>query len=346
MKIRKTDIRLSKYKYIVFFFFAIHFNTAITQDLNFSQFYNSPITLNPANTGNHLYNWRFINNYRTQWRSLENPYTTIAVSYDHQYYFYSQRLSWGVYFVNDKSGDGSMTSNKFYFSGSYHYEFKKYKIHGGIQVGLVQRSFSSQNLTFPDQFNIATGMYDPSLPTSVVPYTQNLLYPDINMGIDITRSAGRFEPRLGLAIYHLNNPKESFFKDNNRLKNRNVAYFGGKISITKKIYIEPWYVFLNHTKANAMLFGANLSLPFPKNNYRLSHFYTGAFARDGIGQETDAAIFTTGLKFNHFRLGISYDYNISELQTVTNNRGAFEISLIYLGPTFNLLNVTIPCDRY
>lgn len=316
------------------------------QDLNFSQFYNSPIILNPANTGNHGYNWRFINNYRSQWRSLENPYTTIAVSYDHQYYFYAQRFSWNIYYVNDQSGDKSLNSNKFYLTGSYHTELGKYLVHGGLQAGVVIRKFSTENLTFPDQFNVATGQFDPSMPTEEIPYVENLFYPDLNIGLSINRKSGRFKPEFGFAVYHLNNPKESFLDENNHLHNRNVFHFGGVAHITKKTYMEPWIVLLNNTKSNALLFGANLNLPFPANNYNLKHFIVGAFARDGIDQETDAAIITAGVKFKYLQIVLSYDYNVSELKTVTNNRGALEFSLIYYGPASNLLNITIPCERY
>ena len=95
-----------------------------------------------------------------------------------------------------------------------------------------------------------------------------------------------------------------------------------------------------------MFMGANLNLPFPANRYNLKNFFAGMFARDGIDQETDALIFTTGIKFEHIDIGISYDYNISQLKTVTNSRGAFEFSLIYYGPATSLSNITIPCDRY
>lgn len=331
--------------FIVSIFYFIS-TSSYTQDLNFSQFYNTPISLNPANTGNHDYNWRFINNYRSQWRSLENPYTTIAVNFDHQYYFFAQNFSWSILYINDQSGDKYLSSNKFYASASYHYKSHYYRFHGGIQAGIVNWSQSPESLTLPDQWNILTGSFDSSLPTLDKPISQSIFYPDVNFGIVASRTIGRFEPELGIAIYHLNNPKVTFLKESNHLRNRNVFHLKGVYHINKKMYLEPWFVFMNHSKANAMLFGSNLNLPFPANNFQLKHFVLGTFVRDGINQETDAIIFSTGIKFNYFQLAVSYDYNVSDLKTVTGSKGAFEFSLIYFGPTSNLLDITIPCDRY
>ena len=49
---------------------------AFGQDIHFSQFYSSPLTLNPAYTGNYEGNWRVMSNYRTQWSAIAEPYKT------------------------------------------------------------------------------------------------------------------------------------------------------------------------------------------------------------------------------------------------------------------------------
>jgi hypothetical protein len=38
------------------------------QDIHFSQYYASPLSLNPANTGNYDGDWRLMNSYRQQWK--------------------------------------------------------------------------------------------------------------------------------------------------------------------------------------------------------------------------------------------------------------------------------------
>src|SRR5688572_33225040 len=52
------------------------------QDPAFSQFFSSPLNINPALTANINADWRFISNFRDQWIGPASPYVTGTVSYD------------------------------------------------------------------------------------------------------------------------------------------------------------------------------------------------------------------------------------------------------------------------
>ncbi|MEK7225921.1 MAG: type IX secretion system membrane protein PorP/SprF, partial [Bacteroidota bacterium] len=52
------------------------------QDPNFSQFFASPLTLNPALTGKFDGLFRVAGNYRNQWPTIPNAYQTKTVSVD------------------------------------------------------------------------------------------------------------------------------------------------------------------------------------------------------------------------------------------------------------------------
>ena len=52
----------------------------IAQDPNFSQFFSSPLNVNPALTANIYGKWRVITNYRTQWLGPVDPYNTGTVN--------------------------------------------------------------------------------------------------------------------------------------------------------------------------------------------------------------------------------------------------------------------------
>lgn len=55
----------------------------VSQDAHFSQFYASPLTLNPAIAGTYNGTFRISTIYRDQWRSaLDNPLRTFAISGD------------------------------------------------------------------------------------------------------------------------------------------------------------------------------------------------------------------------------------------------------------------------
>ena len=52
------------------------------QDPSFSQFFSSPLNINPALTANINADWRLITNFRDQWIGPASPYVTGTVSYD------------------------------------------------------------------------------------------------------------------------------------------------------------------------------------------------------------------------------------------------------------------------
>ena len=63
------------------FFFTLQLSA---QDIHFSQFYMSPLNLNPAMTGVMNCNTRLVANYRNQWAGVlqSDAYNTYSVSYD------------------------------------------------------------------------------------------------------------------------------------------------------------------------------------------------------------------------------------------------------------------------
>ena len=55
---------------------------ASAQDPNFSQFFASPLTLNPALTGKFDGVYRVAGNYRNQWPTINNAFRTYTASFD------------------------------------------------------------------------------------------------------------------------------------------------------------------------------------------------------------------------------------------------------------------------
>ena len=56
--------------------------TSLAQDPNFSQFFVSPLTLNPALTGKFNGNFRVAGNYRDQWPEISKAFITSTISFD------------------------------------------------------------------------------------------------------------------------------------------------------------------------------------------------------------------------------------------------------------------------
>jgi hypothetical protein len=88
-----------KYKKNIIFLiaaFALCSLTTIAQDLHFSQFFNSPLTTNPANTGFIPdADYRVGGNYRNQWSSvMAQPYKTMSLFADAQVFRERMENGW------------------------------------------------------------------------------------------------------------------------------------------------------------------------------------------------------------------------------------------------------------
>src|SRR5690242_12174306 len=114
-------------------------NILWSQDMHFSQYYLSPLTLNPANTGNYRGDYRFFGNYRSQWRDLDKGYNTFTAGGDLNMYPNNFNISPGILFMSDKSSL-NLNVTKVIPSFAIHLKPGGFKIHLGVQPAVVFKS--------------------------------------------------------------------------------------------------------------------------------------------------------------------------------------------------------------
>ena len=89
-------------------------NTSETkaQDPHFSQFYASPLTLNPALTGMVPGDFRVAANFRTQWAAVANPFITSSAAFDIKILpsliGTEDILGLGIMAMDDRSNNGAL----------------------------------------------------------------------------------------------------------------------------------------------------------------------------------------------------------------------------------------------
>ena len=144
---------------IICLFFLCSFTSAglQAQDIHFSQFYMSPMSLNPAMTGDMDVEYRFAANQRTQWKSVtSNPYSTFSISAESAGTFDLASLGTSLYILNDKAGDGTLNTFALNLGTSYglalNLDSSSY-LRGGIQLGFTQRSIDFSGFRFDEQYN-------------------------------------------------------------------------------------------------------------------------------------------------------------------------------------------------
>jgi len=323
-------------------FFALYLVNA--QDIHFSQYFYSPLNLNPAQNGNFDGDWRFVNNYRNQWKALSIPYRTIGVSYEHQLYIYSEQFSYGFNVIHDQSGPAGLTINKLLASLTYHKKINTNHFHIGMQGGIVFKNFNLSELTFPSQFDMTSGYFNNQLNNNEINLTSHINYPDINLGTLWQKRFQHFETELGFSVFHLIMPKESFNDNDNHLPIRYIIHAGLMFPI-HSFYMKPQVFEMRQHKATDIILGSEIGFNLTKFPMGMKRIFAGIFIRNDFNTAFDASIFMLGLQIKQLQLAFSYDINTSSLSVATNKKGAFEFSLIYTSKSTIPKKITLPCDR-
>ncbi len=304
---------------------------ATAQDPNFSQFFASPLTMNPAMTGKFDGVYRIAGNYRNQWPSINNAYTTATISAD--FGIMKNRISdldqFGIGFMGftDRAGNGVLTNNYAAISLAYHKGLDENGYHqlgAGFQGTYMNKSLNLNKVYFQDQLTPFgfTGVTSESFTSQQV----NLHYFDMNAGVFYNGSTNGYNNfYLGASMYHINRPKESFQKGNFLLSARTTLQAGGKIPVGSYNAI---HFAANHSmqaKANNTMIGGAYAMNLNNDEANPTNFYFGSWYRFG-----DAVIPYVGLEFGEWHFGASYDVNTSSLKPASNSRGGVEVSLIYI----------------
>lgn len=327
-------------------FFGGWSTTTKAQDVHFSQYMASPLTLNPAHTGNYTGDWRIFSNYRKQWTAIGEPFTTFDVGFDRQFHRYGHNFNAGLYYIYDEVGPLQLTSNKIYGSVSYQYRILGHQVYLGIQGGYVHKAFSTDQLTFPEQYDHSIGSFNSDLAYTGTNFGQTVSYADINAGIIWSKRFGKYKPEVGFATYHLTRPNESFFDQQSRLPVRKVMHAQVRYQHNDLLAFTPNFMMMGHAKATNLLLGSEVEYRLSQNDFGANYLYGGILWRDGMQRNSDAFVLLGGISIKHFKVGISYDVNISGLVPRTQTRGGPEISIIYISPSTIVKEKTIPCERY
>jgi type IX secretion system PorP/SprF family membrane protein len=315
------------------------------QDIHFSQYYLSPLSLNPANTGNYNGDYRFFGNYRSQWRDIDRAYNTFSAGGDMNFFPYNQNVSGGLIIINDRSG-ANLNVNKILPSGAFHKNLHLLKLHFGIQPGVVIKSVDFYKNSFPDQLNWQTGHFDPTLPNNETNVQQRFTYLDVNAGFGASRRFGNLEPEFGVSLFHINQPKESFLGRKPLLKMRQAFNAVVNYSVTPVVIVRAHTLYGYTSEVSDWVSGVNLEYVLSRNSFYANSVYAGMMWRSGFKRNPDAGIATVGINYQNYTVGFSFDVTSSRLKTAVNSKGAYELAFIYKAKSTHLTRRAVPCERY
>ncbi|HEY8399644.1 MAG TPA: PorP/SprF family type IX secretion system membrane protein [Cytophagaceae bacterium] len=342
------------------------------QDIHFSQFYNTPLSLNPALTGFFPQDIRLGFIYRNQWKQINSAFETMAFSGDANFPINesgNDKVGAGLFLFNDNMGEGIIKNNSFFVSGSYIKILdvqKRHSLSAGLQFGVVQKSIDYSGLFFNNQ--IRDYQYDPSIASGEPLGLTRFSYLNTNAGVYYkVKVSEMVSMRSGISFYNVNKPKETFmqrdFGDINKLKNRFIWSWGMDYKLNDKFTLIPDMMFMTQTRAIDFNIGSAIAYTVQPDPEKLTVLKGGVYYRT-----FDALILMAGLNYKNYQFTFSYDKTVSRLnqvkgsyatysmatmygaQQISQRRmvGAYEITLIYTGflPRAIPNEHTVPCKFF
>lgn len=315
------------------------------QDIHLSQFYTQDHLLNPALVGDHKGDYRISANYRNQWRQIESqPLTTYVAAFDKAFHYYSHEIDAGLVVVRDEFSGFQSQTTKIFLTGAYTYTLKGNILRGGIQTGIVSNSTNLSVQTFPEQWDYPNGTFNQALPNMETNLRRSQMYWDLNLGASWERKIRKITYKGGLAVNHINRPKDTYFSQQvERRRMRKVVHGSAEIPLTNVLTLKPQLQWMWTTKAQEFLLGANVESKL--SSPVITKAWAGVYYRHGISRTLDAVYPVVGLSVNRFDIGVSYDFNVSSLSKYVKRVKSIEISIIYTAPSSKPKYRIVPCSR-
>ncbi len=318
-------VKLSKL--ILIFGFIGWCNFSLSQDIHWSQCNDNQLFQNPAHAGFFNGDYRFIANYRNQWKSVTVPFSTFSTSVDMR----KNNFGIGVLLFHDQAGDGKFQTIEAQINASYQIRLTKDSLHFirfGLNGGLNHRQLNWDKLYFDNQFN--GYVFDPSLPTNENYQADSKS--NLNIGLGVLhewKKMDRYKIVSGFATYNLNQPNQGFYNSVVKRDIRFTSFVKGTFQLNPKWDLVPSIQYTHQGKYRELIIGSSLKYYLMDTQKKYQALYLGLWNR-GV----DASYLNLGMDYNDLFVGISYDLNYSKLVPASRMRGGFELAARYIIRTF------------
>jgi type IX secretion system PorP/SprF family membrane protein len=326
----------------VFAYLVLH-NLVIAQDIHFSQYAETPSSINPALVGV-MYDTRVIVNYKSQWSNVvssTNKYETMAFSFEQAIKHKKLKDNYFAVSANifkESAGDASLKSLNPNFAISYLQKVnKQMKLSGGLQSGFFYRTIDVSKMRWDEQYN--GYVYDSSLPSGELNVPRSSITSfDVGGGVNLnyiqsdrflsSKDAAKFD--VGISAYHYSLGRSSFISSSEKLQTRVCAYFNGDFNIpNSKNAIMPSFLYMRQGSNSQFIAGALFKFILGDQSTYTGNKKAYALSLGAFYRYRDAIVPSVLVQYNKYAIGISYDVNISALTPASNKRGGLEVMMRY-----------------
>jgi type IX secretion system PorP/SprF family membrane protein len=241
-------------KYLLALAFFLQLFEIKAQDPMFSQYWTSPLYMNPGLAGS-VAQPRIIFNSRMQWAKLPNAFTTYSASADYLVDEWSS--AFGVLVMTDKAGSANLRNTAIH--GTYASKIRLsegWVLSPAVTFGYGSRSIDFDKLVFGDQI-----IHNGPTTDDAIGHLGNRGYFDFSSGAVIYNETFW----AGFSAYHINEPNYSFLGEDAKLPMRMSAHAGFRIPIKHSVLsksklssIAPSFVYRQQGEFTQFDIGANI----------------------------------------------------------------------------------------
>jgi len=325
-----NSFHLWNVRFGIFILFFLSFQILKAQDLHFSQYYRTPIFLNPANTGGIEEDVRIMAIARNQWATVPVSYNSVGASMDMNFplKLSKDKFGAGLQLMADRAGDARFTTLQASASGAYHLvtsgiNFMILSI--GANFNYYQRSYDPNRLTYDNQFN--GDYFDPNIPINEQFDKLNLNFFDFGLGLNWQQTfLERHIINLGSSIQHILSKEQKFLQQstNTILQPRYNLYFNGEYKFNNVWSVIPLFYSQFQDKKYEIVTGSGVGINVAPKSRERNKVKLGLNFRIG-----DALIPWIQYEYRKSSLQLSYDMNNSPLRIASNSYGGLEFSYGY-----------------
>ena len=306
------------------------------QDPSFSQFFSSPLNINPALTANINSDWRLISNLRDQWIGPASPYVTGTISYDAKIFqnkipnveTEGNIIGVGGMLLFDRAMSGVVKSTYASLNLSYNIKISQtdyYTERLGIGFGAIygSRDIDFSRVDFEEQF---TGFgFNRNLPSGESALSNMKSYVSASAGLTYSAGMEKSNFDLGVSAFHLNKPRQTFLKDEKEfLAIRKVAHANFETFINERAVFNTNAIYQFQKEANYFSLGAAMG-------YYVDNAVETMVTAGLWYWSKNALIPYVGLMYKDFQFGVSYDFTTSKLNQASRKPSSWELSIILRG---------------
>jgi type IX secretion system PorP/SprF family membrane protein len=310
---------------------------AVSQDMNYSQYFSTPIYYNPAYTGiNTGVRARFL--YRNQWPSLPISFKSYYFSADLGDRNLPGSGGLGIIINQDTPGVGLINNFGAALTIGVRIPITSFMVSQiGVKAGIMQRRVNWDDLVYSNNLDPKYGNIYPSLVPS--PEADKRVVPDFGVGgvLQFINPAGNVSGNIGFAVDHIFRPDVSFLSTGSAPYPRKwIGQFdvilstgpGGSSSSMSRGSDDPLKVniggiYQNQASLNSLQVGLNL--------LKYNIYVGGWFKSTMTGVVNSSIALVAGYKYAFYEdmnIKFIYSYDLQISGALQGTGGAHEISLI------------------